>query len=310
LLVPPLQLPKGESNLIMSSPKLYIPFNWPKFQSQTPGWNSEQKWAYWNACCAYYWGGCVGIDNEEETMRLTCECFDPGRWATIRGRVFQGNGYFSLENSKWHQDYAREQWKLGVKLMKKRADQTESARQAAIQKAADKRLTRIVTDSVTDSVESDKSEPESGVVTGVSPTPTPSSTKKEEAAPPPADAVPKAGKKTRTEKQNAAYRWHQFHGNIEVLWKARWRSFFPTIEPRITGPDYNRMDSFLALNPDIKASQIVDLAAAAWKRKIAGDQTFLMKNSNSLAFVCSNYSQIEAELATIKNKGERVGGNF
>ena len=129
-----------------------------------------------------------------------------------------------------------------------------------------------------------------------SPSPSPSPVEPTEAATPPADAAPVKFRKPPSDKQKAAWRLHQFHGNIEVLWKARWRSFFPTIEPRITGPDFNRMDSFITLNPDVKASQIVDLAAAAWKRKIAGDKSFLMKNSNSLAFICSNYTQIEAEL--------------
>ncbi len=131
-------------------------------------------------------------------------------------------------------------------------------------------------------------------------------TAEEDAATPPAGAVVEAVKKPPTEKQKAGFRLHQFHQNIETLWKARWKSIFTDVEPRITGPDYNRLDSFIELNPDIKASQIVEMAAKAWNKIKQGDSRYLIKNSKSLAFICSHYSEIESEL---KNENINPSGS-
>ncbi len=283
----------------MSSPKLYIPFNWPKFQSQTHGWNSEQKWSYWVACCSYYWQGCVGIDNDEETMKITCEVYETSKWALIRARVFQGRGYFFLENGKWHQDFAREEWNRGVDIMKKRSDQTETARLAAIQKASEKRMSKSVTVSVTGSVTGVQSEPESVVVTGVSPSPSPSPVlnKGEAVASPPApSAEPVKKRKEMTDKQKAAFKVHKFNERVTTLWNARWAAQFPTIKYRFDGPDYNRLKSFTELNPDITPEQIVNLAARAWQFKAVKNFSHC-SNAGKVAYVCSHFTDIEKELS-------------
>ena len=86
-----------------------MPFDWPKFQASTPGMRREIKWSYFNAICAYFWGHCTGLDDDDETLRAVCECFNPAEWARTKGTIF---GPFFQKNGdgKWHQKRAKEEY--------------------------------------------------------------------------------------------------------------------------------------------------------------------------------------------------------
>ena len=277
---------------------MYIPFNWPKFQAQTHGWNSEQKWSYWVACCAYYWQGCVGIDNDEETMKIVCEVHDSSRWGIIRARLFQGGGYFFLENGKWHQDYARQEWKYAADLMKKRAEQTEQGRIAALEKAAEKRAIKSVTESITRPVTEPVSKSDSSCVIEPSPSPSPSPDLNTpeavptapagavaEPAPPPKDpsaAKIKAGKE---------FRWRE---GVLTLWLARYKSDHGGTEYQPTAGDKGHLATF-SKTAAMPASDFVAMAARAWKYPNKGKFSHC-QNAHSISYVCRYYNQIVEEL--------------
>ena len=290
---------------------MYIPFNWPKFQAQTHGWNSEHKWSYWVACCTYYWQGCVGIDNDEETMKIVCEVHESSKWGIIRARVFQGGGYFFLENGKWHQDYARQEWKYASDLMKKRADQTEQGRIAALEKAAEKRATKSVTFSVTDSVTSPVAKPDSIRVIEPSPSPSPSPPEDKQAvATPPAVAVaapsPPTPKPPSTAQIKAGkeYRWRD---GVLTLWLARYKSDHGGTEYQPTAGDKGHLATF-SKTAQMQASDFVAMAARAWKRPSHGKFSHC-QNAHSISYMCRYYNQIVEELKNETNSIHGGGGN-
>lgn len=113
-------------------PDAWMPFDWPKFQASTPGMRREIKWSYFNAICAYFWGDCQGLENSDECLRITCECFEPADWARTKGAIF--GPFFRLENGRWHQKRAREEYDKAMETIRLASNRGKAGAEARWEK--------------------------------------------------------------------------------------------------------------------------------------------------------------------------------
>lgn len=109
----------------MKKPDCFIAFDWPKFQASTTGMRREIKWSYWTACCAYYWGECAGLADDDESLRSICECFDESKWPATKAAIF--GPFFKLDGGRWHQKRTREEWERAVDHVEKMHKRAVSA---------------------------------------------------------------------------------------------------------------------------------------------------------------------------------------
>jgi uncharacterized protein YdaU (DUF1376 family) len=96
-------------------------------------------WKYWSH---YH---CDGIPDDDVLMMSICRC-PKADWSRTKGVIFGGPPFFFLENGKWHQKRAMEEWVELKAQYDRQLKRTEAARAAASS------VTRSVTASVTDTV--------------------------------------------------------------------------------------------------------------------------------------------------------------
>ena len=115
------------------------------FDQATGMFTDEEKYKYIR-CLVHYWYHChtQGIPDDNEGLRELCHC-DLGKWARLKGMIFDNDKFFYLEAGKWHQKRARKAYQTKQSALIKKLAQTDAARNA---KLATHTLSQSVTDSV------------------------------------------------------------------------------------------------------------------------------------------------------------------
>jgi hypothetical protein len=108
-----------------------MPFEGRRFFEAVQMFDDETSLKYLRALW-FYWSHthCEGLPDDDEGLRRLCQC-DLGKWARLKGLIFDNDHFFKLENGKWHQHRCREVHANHVRAMLSRQAQTLPARIAA-----------------------------------------------------------------------------------------------------------------------------------------------------------------------------------
>lgn len=108
-------------------PEVWIPHYGLDFERSTKGWKPSDKWSYWAAICAYWYGECLGLTNEDDSLRRICEC-DLAEWARVRGLIFGPK--FKLQSGLWHNRRAHLEYDRAKSMVEARQARGKAAAEA------------------------------------------------------------------------------------------------------------------------------------------------------------------------------------
>src|SRR5574343_1362121 len=193
----------------------YMPLYVSDFVLATVHLESQAVGAYILALCAYWDGHCTGLVDEQNELQSICRCRDQD-WSRVSGQIF--GRLFKLEDGRWHQKRAREEYAAALERYGARVRAAEAANTASRTNAE---RTQTVTHSERGTnverkqpeQEPDIKSTEGGVGTkmlSVPPTPTPTPT---HTIPPQAASDPDAGMPTNKPTLPQALRY--FAGNSD-----------------------------------------------------------------------------------------------
>lgn len=112
-------------------PDSYMPYYGNDFDGATKGLRREVKFSYLSACWHYwYQTHCSGLPNDDEYLRLVCECSETD-WARTRGMIF-GPLFTLSDDGRWHQKRTRELYDEAVFAYEKRVANAKAARDAKV----------------------------------------------------------------------------------------------------------------------------------------------------------------------------------
>lgn len=137
-----------------SHPDSHMPFYGDDFFSACEMFGDSIGFKYLR-CVWFYWSHCHcdGLPDDDEMLRNLCRC-ELTCWARTKGMIFDNDKFFKLENGRWHQKRAREEWIHATDLLRLKHNQTAAAT------AARRRASENVTSNVTSNVTTSKPEPE------------------------------------------------------------------------------------------------------------------------------------------------------
>jgi uncharacterized protein YdaU (DUF1376 family) len=120
-----------------------MPFDGTKFFEAVQMFDDETALKYIRALW-FYWSHthCTGIPNDEQGLRELLKC-DLGKWARVKGLIFDNDKFFCLDCGKWHQKRCLKTYLKTMETIQKKQAQTEAARNAILVK-------KTVTSNVTD----------------------------------------------------------------------------------------------------------------------------------------------------------------
>ena len=103
------------------NPDAWMPYYGGDFNDATRLWPREIKWSYLDAIW-FYWSHtkCDGIPDDDDCLRRLCGC-DLSDWQKTKGTIFSGQPFFYLENGKWHQKRARNEYAKVLELSRRSA---------------------------------------------------------------------------------------------------------------------------------------------------------------------------------------------
>ena len=95
-------------------PDAYMPFYGDDFFSATRGWSGSMRDSYL-ACLWHYWSHthAEGLPDDDDQLWRLCGC-EMQNWARTKGLIFDNDKFFRLENGRWHQKRAKEEYQAAL----------------------------------------------------------------------------------------------------------------------------------------------------------------------------------------------------